>query len=58
MPALCLHVHQHLNYAPLSIRINRYRDTRVINGFRYYIVEIEPDRPEPVSVIADPSAPE
>ncbi len=57
-PALCLPGHPHLSYAPRSKRINRYRGPRVINGFRYRIVEIEPGRPEPVSVIADPSAPE
>jgi Icc-related predicted phosphoesterase len=39
-PKFCFHGHQHLNYAPLSKRVLLYRNTHIVNGFRYYVVDV------------------
>ncbi|MDG0791434.1 metallophosphoesterase [Cohnella ginsengisoli] len=38
-PKLLLHGHQHLNYGR-NERIHQYKNTKVINAFGYYVVEI------------------
>lgn len=45
-PAYCFHGHQHLNYAPMSIRCRQYGSTQVVNGFGWTVVEL-PEHPAP-----------
>ncbi|MNI30808.1 Calcineurin-like phosphoesterase [compost metagenome] len=39
-PKYLLHGHQHLNYGR-NQRIHQYKETKIINGFGYYFIEIE-----------------
>lgn len=45
-PPLMLHGHIHLNYGANIPREHRYNDTRIINVYERFIVEV-PDRPAP-----------
>lgn len=39
-PKLFLHGHQHLNYNSDARRLTKYKDTKIINAYEYYIIEI------------------
>lgn len=40
-PSYFLHGHQHLNYNIHAKRTNEFQDTRIINGYEYYIFDYE-----------------
>ncbi len=40
-PAFMVHGHVHLSYNPLARRVNRFRETTVINAYEKYVFEID-----------------
>lgn len=44
-PALFVHGHTHLNYGRQIPRESQYGNTRVVNAYERYILELEPTRP-------------